>query len=185
MDDLAKQAISMALNRNWEGAVLLNRKILQENDHDIEALLRLSYAYYSLGDIKKSQFFARKALRVDPGNHMAKQCMEKCNMFKPSNKRESVGKINLKAFVENKGKSKITKLVHTGTPSVIASLVPGESLSLVIAPNKVSVESLDGAHVGRFTDDIANKIWSNRAKKHEAVFKSFNKQDVSVVLTEG
>lgn len=184
MEELEKSAVKAALNTDWDNAVLLNKKILKIDSDNIEALLRLSYAFFSKSDLVSAKKIARQVIKRDDSNKVAKKLIEKCDMGKKVNGRHTPVKTNLKAFSVNYGNTKLVKLVLVAPTSTLITLIPGESLDLVISPNKVSVETCENVRIGRLPDDIASHVWSNRDKKHEAVLKSVDGNNVSILLCE-
>ena len=65
---LEQQAVDAAINADWPTAVNLNKKILHENAEDIDACLRLGFAYLQSNDLKEAQKYYKKALRIQPKN---------------------------------------------------------------------------------------------------------------------
>ena len=49
MPTLKDNAIKLALDNNWEEAILINQELLTENPKDIDSLKRLAYAYMQSG----------------------------------------------------------------------------------------------------------------------------------------
>lgn len=183
MDELTTLAIKAALDHNWDEALKINKKILAQGPSE-DCLLRMAHAYFSQGELKKAQESAKKALRLSPSNHLAVKLLEKCKNTKSVKTRSVFTKVNLKAFVGTDVNIKLVKLVHTGTPSIIASLLPGESLKIVAASNKVHVETEEGVYIGRLPDDISLKICSSKEKHFEALVKSAVPNAVTVLLRE-
>jgi len=69
--DLKNQAIRTALTGNWDGAIQLNKAILETNPQDIDSLNRLAFAYSELGQIKEAKNTYQKVLLIDSNNPIA------------------------------------------------------------------------------------------------------------------
>lgn len=182
MEELQKQSVKAALNSDWDLAISLNKKILKVNKKDTGTLLRLANAYFSKCMIEDAIKLAKKVIRIEPDNKVARRIIERCDLAKEIKPRKITGSPNLKAFSNNYGTTKLIKLINLGKPSLLASLVPGETLNIILSPQKANIETNDGLHVGTFPDDIASSLWSEREKKHQAIFKSFDKASLVVIL---
>ena len=65
---LEQQAVDAAINADWTTAITINKKILHENNEDIDSCLRLGFAYLQSNDLKEAQKYYKKALRIQPKN---------------------------------------------------------------------------------------------------------------------
>lgn len=182
--DIAHDAIQAALNQDWPKAVELNEKIVNADETDIGALLRLAHAYFEKGDSLSSQKIAQKALVIDPENKLAQKCIERCTVGRTSEGISPLRKTNLKAFLETPGKTRLVHLVNLGQPKTLTSLCSGEPVQLDVNSRHVSVETTDGVHVGRLPDDVAAKIGANKHLRFWAAIKYAGPTEVSIVIHE-
>ncbi len=182
--DLAHDAIQAALNQDWSKAVELNEKIVNTDETDIGALLRLAHAYFEKGDSLSSQKIAQKALTIEPENKLAQKCIERCSVGRTTDGTPQVRKTNLKAFLETPGKTRLVHLVNLGQPKTLTSLCSGEPVQLDVNSRHVSVETTDGVHVGRLPDDVAAKIGANKHLRFWAAIKYAGPTEVSIVIHE-
>ena len=75
--DLAQEAILHALRGNWEEAVKINTKILDDQPNDVDALNRLAKAYAEVGKFKKAISSSQKVLKLDSFNTIATKALTK------------------------------------------------------------------------------------------------------------
>ncbi len=180
--DLAQEAIHAAIANDWQKAIELNEKIIAHDAANIEAILRLGHAYFESGNTPLSLKFAKKALTIDPDNVLAKRCITKCNVGRDA--QPTTRRTNLKAFLEQPGKTRLVKLVRLGEPKILAGLSAGEQLRLTVNSQKVSVETESGHYIGRFPDDIASRIITTKTSHPWAAIKFATPTEVSVVMHE-
>lgn len=81
MAELSKLAIKAAFNQNWDEAIELNNQILEQDENNIDALLRSGLAYLQVQNYKLAKNSYAKVLELDPINRIAldkmKQVKEK------------------------------------------------------------------------------------------------------------
>ena len=75
--NLSQDAISLALSGDWEKAIETNKKILEKDPRDIDALNRMSRAYAELGKFSTAKKFAQSVLKIDPFNSIATKSLNK------------------------------------------------------------------------------------------------------------
>jgi len=67
------QAVDLALNGNWDEAVQLNLRVLENYPSDFQARNRLGKAYYELGRHEEALQTYEECLRVQPSNNIARK----------------------------------------------------------------------------------------------------------------
>lgn len=164
--DSAQRAIEAALSGRWSDAEEINKQILVDNPEDKEALNRLARSYIELGKISKAIANYKKVLKLDPYNNIAQKSLQKLETlesnkavltrFISGNGQSLLATSNL--FIEEPGKTKTTSLIHLGDNFVISYLDSGESVRLTPHAHRVSVETENGAYVGRLPDDLSHRI---------------------------
>ncbi|KKQ75858.1 MAG: Tetratricopeptide TPR_2 repeat protein [Candidatus Woesebacteria bacterium GW2011_GWB1_38_5b] len=157
MDDLSHQAIQHALCGNWEKALETNLEILNSQQVSAETLNRLARAYAELGDLTKARESAKHVLEIDPFNTIAQKSLQKWSALK-NGARSATQSLSAQIFLEEPGKTRVVPLVNLSSHSVILALECGHEVKLQTYPHSVVVATIDGKHVGRLTDDIANRL---------------------------
>ena len=85
--ELIKLAIKSAYSQDWEKAVEFNSQILEQDDKNLDALLRLSFAYLQLQDYNKARRYYKEVLDIDPINSIA---LEKMKLVKERKTEEFI-----------------------------------------------------------------------------------------------
>lgn len=184
-DDLAQKAVSLALSGSWEAALLLNKKILQEDAKDVDALNRQARAYSELGKLSKAKACAKKVLKIDPFNTIALKSLEKWKELKRGESLKSTPTFP-QTFLEEPGKTKILSLIHLGDYKVIAKLDSGDEITLNTGSHRISALSSDAKYVGRLPDDLSARLKKliKLGNTYQAFIKSANAKDVRVFIRE-
>ena len=71
--DLSRDAISLALQGEWERAAEVNRAILELFEGDVEAMNRLGKALMELGQYEEARQILDKVVIIAPYNNIAKK----------------------------------------------------------------------------------------------------------------
>ena len=162
MFDLSQQAINAALSYNWENAISINEKIIEENENDIDALNRLAYAYIQIGKIEKAKKNYRKVLSLDQYNFIAQKNLNRINSMPKGSKvfPQSCKNINLSPslFIEEPGKTKTVSLTHIAPASIISKLHIGETVMLRAKKHSIEVRDQSKNYLGAIPDDIAFRL---------------------------
>ncbi|MCX7928302.1 MAG: tetratricopeptide repeat protein [Patescibacteria group bacterium] len=185
-EELVQAAISAALSGEWEEAILLNKKILDQNPKDVDALTRLARAYAEINKIKKAKATLQEVLRIDPYNSIAIKTLTKWKNFRCP-KNGSFSKVsNPQVFLEEPGKTKVVFLKHLSNPEVIAELDAGDPVKLVISAHKISIISQQNKYIGKLPDDISARIKKlfSLGYSYSGVIISSDKNGVSVLIRE-
>lgn len=183
---LAQKAVDFALQGNWKEAVKVNDEILRETPEDIDALNRKARALSELGDIAKARKVAEEVIKLDPINSIALKCLDKWKKMTKVKKENDKSISVVDAFLEESGKTKLVKLLHTGDEEVFANLDPGEEVKIVPFAHRVSVMTMDGSYLGRLPDDLATRLKSliKEGNKYQVLVKSVGHRDLNVFIRE-
>lgn len=185
--DPAQEAIVCALKGEWERAIDINEGILSREPEDISALNRLARAHSELGNFKKAKSTAKKVLKIDPFNTIAKKCLQKWNSADGNlNGQLHKTQTNPKTFLEEPGKTKITHLLHLGDNKTLGVLDTGDELILNAFQHRVSVTTHDGNYIGRLTDDLSARLRKliKNGNKYDVLVKSVEPGSVKVFIRE-
>ncbi len=183
--NLAQQAINKALLGQWEDAKDTNLLIIKQNPHDIDALNRLSKAYFELGNIKAAKTTINKILSIDPYNPIAARYFEKWKGLKKIDKNTSK-QLPPDMFLEEPGKTKIIHLIHPCEKPILAKINCGDIVFGNIKSHRISVVSDSGKYIGKLPDDISIKIKKLIKLGYKYIFaiKSVDNNDVKVFIRE-
>jgi len=187
MDDLPSLAIKKSLEGNWKDAIEINRRIIQADPTNTEALCRLAKAYTETGKLKEAVFFYQKVIRVDPLNQIAKRNVERLKLNKSSQiKPPHSERLGSSTFIEEPGKTKTVSLVKLASHDVINRLDPGDQLKLTAHQHSISVCLSDGTTIGRLPDDLAARLLPmiKSGNLYSALARSVNFNTVKILLRE-
>lgn len=183
--DLAHQAIGKALSGKWEEARDINLTIIKQNPNDIDALNRLSKAYFELGNIKNAKATISKILKIDPYNPIAVKCFEKWKTLKKVDKNASK-QLSPEMFLEEPGKTKIIHLIHTCDKPIMARLDCGDIVYSSAKSHRISIVSDSGDYIGKLPDDLSIKIKKLIKLGYQYVYtiKSIDSHGIKVFIRE-
>ncbi len=188
--DLTTQAVSAALNNNWQEAIKLNLSILKENPDNVEALNRLARAYKENGEIKLALKNYRKVLVLDRFNPIAQKNLKLLESSPRIPKRSPEGNgqnhCQPQMFLEEPGKTKVVSLVNLAPSSVLLPLCSGDQTSLAIKRRTVIVADGSGAYLGALPDDLSTKLIRRilGGNRYEVYVKTVSKNCLSVLIKE-
>ena len=184
-DTLTQQAVASALSGDWRKAHDLNKLILKESPNDVDALNRLARAHAELGDLEKARKTAKKVLKIDEFNTIAKKSLKKWKGLKKGDTITS-GPSSAKAFLEEPGKTKIVALIHVGDSKNIAKLDSGDEVKLNPAGHRISVCTQGGKYIGRIPDDISARLKKliKYGNLYKIFIKSADNKSVKVFIRE-
>lgn len=187
MNDLTSQAINEALKGNWKKAIEINLAILNDTDEDIDALNRLSRAYFESGHTKKAIEIVNKVLKLDSVNPIAKKSLEKYKRAKVNViSSERNNNISASDFIEEPGKTKVVTLLNLGKENIISCLDSGDEVIMAPYTHRVSITTLDGQYIGRLPDDLSAKlrVFCKGGNKYKVLIKTVDGLNVKVFIRE-
>lgn len=166
MDDieiLEQQAIDSAINLQWETAIDLNKQILKIDKENVDACLRLGFAYLQIKDIQEAQKYYNKSLKLRPKNQVALENLERLAVMEmkdhPSHKKgKEGGAINPTMFLEVPGKTKAVNLVNLGQKKHLATVTVGQEVELKQKKRKIEVRTTSGEYLGSLPDDLSKRM---------------------------
>lgn len=183
--NLTELAINLALNCKWDEAIKINKQILKLDSTDIDAMNRLSRAYYESGDVKKAKKNTKDVLKIESSNNIAKNALIKYSKSS-SNSKSQDNIVNVSDFLEESGKTKQVSLMNIGSSKEVFCLDCGDEVILTTHSHKVSVTTSNGVYVGKLPDDLSAKIRSlvSSGYKYKVLIKSVNNNIVKVFIRE-
>lgn len=184
-NNLKEIAINLALNCKWEEAIKINKQILKLDDTDIDAMNRLSRAYYESGDLKHAKQISKKVLGIEQSNNIAKRALEKygnSNSKLPA--KDNI--VDVSDFLEEPGKTKQVNLLNVGASKAITCLDSGDELILSTHSHKVTLTTLEGVYVGKLPDDLSARLRNlvKSGNKYKVLVKSVSKSTVKIFIRE-
>lgn len=191
MDELTSQAITAALNQDWEKALAINLEILTNNEQDIDALNRIGNAYIHTGKIDKAKQIYRKILSVDKYNLIAQKNLDKLNSLPKSAKKGKTIAIKKSIlspslFIEEPGRTKTVTLTHIAPASVISNVTIGELVVAYPKKHSIDIRTENKIYLGALPDDIAFRLLKcmKAGNEYHVCIKNTTKNSISVFMKE-
>ncbi|MFW5703482.1 MAG: tetratricopeptide repeat protein [Patescibacteria group bacterium] len=159
---LEQQAIEAAISNDWDSAINLNQQILEQDEGNLGAYLRLGFAYLQSSKISEAGQAYRSALKLHPKHPIASENLERIKILEqkkvktPTEKERKTLDPNL--FLDVPGKTKTVQLVNLGQKIHLAELSIGQEVELKQKKRKIEVRSLSGNYLGALPDDISKRI---------------------------
>ncbi len=161
IEALEQNAINAAINLQWQIAIKLNKKILVKEKKNLDALLRLAYAYLQTRDFIRAKKIYNQVLKIQSTNSVAKENIERIKILQSKKvKKNNTGKIlfDPDLFLESTGKTKSVKLVNLGQKNILAQLMIGEEVTLKAKKRKVEIRTKNNEYIGSLPDDLSKRL---------------------------
>jgi tetratricopeptide (TPR) repeat protein len=188
-DYIEQQAIESAMNSNWKDAIVLNKKIIKTDKKNLNAYLRLGFAYIQTRDIKNAKKAYTKALKLQPKNHLASNNLERIKILE-SKKFKKKNNANVKfdpnLFLEIPGKTKSVSLVQLGQKNILAQITIGQRVVLKPKKRKIEIRTEFEDYIGSLPDDLSKTLYLfiKGGNEYTAYIQDFSLNNVSVFIKE-
>jgi len=157
---LQQQAIDAAFNNQWQEAINLNKKILKIDKKNLEAILRLGFAYFQQQEYEKAKKIYKKGLKIQPNNPVILNYLKKIGLVEKKKEKNNSSSYlaDPELFLEIPGKTKSVNLVNLGQKKVLAKLNIGQPLILNIKRRRIIIKNKENEFVGSLPDDIGKRL---------------------------
>ena len=166
LDPQTAEAISAALENNWEKALQLNQDLLKKYPDDIDTMNRLARAFIETKEIEQAKKLYQRILKIDPYNPIAEKNLHRLSSLKKADlKNNQINQNNqpVKAdiFLEEPGKTATVFLTDTAMSSVLAGLRTGNPVTLPPHRSDITVISASGQRIGKVANYLAKNLTNN------------------------
>ena len=160
LQQLENAAVDAAICANWLDAIEINKKIVSAQKNDVQAYLRLGFAYLQMQKLNNALEQYKAVLAIQPQNMIAAEYAEKIKLQKTDHKKTTGVKLLLdpQTFVELPGKTKSVSLNQLGQKNILASLIVGEQVYLSIRKRHVEIRTESGEYAGILPDDVGTRL---------------------------
>ncbi len=183
----SKQAITLALQGQWDEAVTVNKAIVATFPTDVDASNRLGRAYMETGDYKHAKEAYSRALQIDAYNTIAKKNLERLSQLREASPApRQARKVTARQFIEETGRSGTTVLRSMAPRSELAKLTAGAPVKLQVRDKALVAESAEGVSLGLVEPRLALRLTRLIAggNRYEGVVTSLKVDRVTVLLKE-
>lgn len=183
---LIDSAIEAALRQEWQKAIDINLKILEQSPYHSPTLNRLAKAYQHCGQIDNAIKTYEQALEFNRFNDIARKNLLKLKKQTGSPVSNGIGGIIDCDFVEEPGKTKTVSLLRLGPADLLSGLQPGQVVKLQLKGHFIMVESEAGEHIGVLPDDLCFTLRDliKAGNEYHTVIRSVQPREVKVFIKE-
>ena len=187
--DLAQEAISLALEGEWERATEVNRAILELFEDDVDAMNRLGKALMELAQYAAAKEVLDRLVQIAPYNNIAKKNVARLadlGKAPSSGKQVRKGGGAPQLFIEESGKSGTTVLQNMASRQVFARVAPSDSANLVVEGNAINVYSGSDDYLGQIEPRLGWRLirFMNEGNRYEAAIVGIREHAVSIIVRE-
>jgi len=188
---LKEKAIELALKEKWPEAITINKKIIEKEPDDLETYLRLGFALWQIGDLNAAKKAYYKALKIQPGNQIATNNLERIKILKEKHslilttKKQKI-LLDPNLFLNIPGKTRTISLVNLGQINTLAKLKVGQEVYLKIKKRRVEVRNEENEYIGALPDDLSKRLilFMNAKSQYRTFIKEVSKKNVEVFIKE-
>jgi len=156
---MEKQAIDAAISLNWKEATELNKKIIRLDKKNLDAYLRLGFAYLQQARIKLAKKYYRQALKLQPNNYLIKENLERIKVLETKKISQiKIPSLNPFLFIDVPGKTMFVSLVNCGQKTALAQLTIGQEVDLLVKKRRVEVRTKEKNYLGCLPDDLSKRL---------------------------
>ena len=184
--ELSKEAVSLALEGDWEKAAVLNRVILDVTPNDIETMNRLGKALTESGQYGEAREVLTRLVEAAPFNNIAKKNLARLDQLEeapapPRSGPKGVGAA--RSFIEESGKSGTTVLQKPGS---VRAAAPGDPLDLKIEGSGLCVYRRGDDYLGRVEPKLARRLvrLMEAGNRYEAAVIGVKEEGTSIIVRE-
>ena len=182
-----RKAISRSSEGDWEGAVEVNKSILEDFPWDLEAYNRLGKAYMELQEAEKAIQAFKCSLIISPNGSIAKKNLARSKNLKTSLPNGTGDYSGLsKTFIEETGKTEVTSLVDLSEQLEMSGLMVGHRVNLVPEGRGLKVFVGENEEVGRVEARIGSRLSKliEGGNKYEANITKIDDNLVTLIIRE-
>jgi len=181
------EAIALAMQSQWEEAIVVNKGIIEVFPDDADAYNRLGKAFTQLGRYTEAREAYSRALEIEPNNGIAKKNLNRLAHLKevdtgPKNGRQ----VSSHLFIEETGKADVTDLYQLAPREVLAKIAAGDPVHLEPKGQSLAVESVDGEYIGEVEPKLGLRLTKlmEGGNKYAAAVASISEGRCKVMIKE-
>jgi tetratricopeptide (TPR) repeat protein len=185
--DMIQKAINLATESKWPEAALMNQNIIEDFPWDLDAFNRLGKAFIEMGYKNKASGAFKCALVISSNSVIAKKNLDRLNKINDIKKQRDFrnGIVN-KSYIEESGKTTITKLVNVSRQLDFSNLLAGDLVHLVLSSKGIKINDQNENALGNLEPKIGSRLRRlvNGGNKYEANITSIDGKNISIIINE-
>lgn len=192
LTNLHEYANNAAIAGDFVTAIRLNEEIITHSPDNVDAYLRLGFAYLQTNDLENSKKAYRQALKLEPISQIARNNLEKIKILEKGSSHSDEEHydqdlaLNPNLFLNVQGKTKEISLVNIGQADVLAKLKIGQYVELKIKKRRVEVRDRNNGYIGALPDDISKRLifFLEASSTFLVYIKAASKNTVDIFIKE-
>lgn len=158
---IVEEARRAALDGDWDGAIEINKGLLERDPKDSAAYNRLGRAYLEQQDYAAAYEAYSDALKSDPANLISRRNLQRLEHLRagttPVDAPATVFPRTL-VFIEEVGKTWVDELVNPAPMTELAEIYAGQKLELVPDGPRLAVHDASGRRIGEIEAKTAERV---------------------------
>lgn len=157
---LAEQAINLAMSNQWQQAIDLNKRLVEEFTPDAEAYNRLGKAYAQVGRNADARAAYEAALKLDSTNTIAQRNLTRLASLKDEapSAAEDGHHADPAFFIEETGKTAATAIFCDAPRDTLARVAGGDILGMHREGNIIIVTTYGGERLGPLDGRLSARL---------------------------
>ena len=187
LKEQTRQSIEFAMQSDWVNAIETNKLIIDSFPWELEAYNRLGNAFLERGNKKESLISFKCALVISPASKIAQKNIER--LQKTSKLKATIGSQsnNLgQAFIQETGKTCVTKLVNTPVGFDISSLISGHQVHLKQNERGISVTDQNDSRLGNLEPKLGLRLSRliSGGNEYQANITHVSENNINLIIRE-
>jgi len=182
-----KFAVESAMKSDWARAIQINSEIIEKFPWDLESYNRLGKAYSERGQNKKALQAFQCALVISPNSPIANKNMKRLEKIATGKTKKAVPITSSnRSFIEETGRTGVTKLVNIPRSFNVGDLVAGHSVDLIPADRGMRILGEKGLEIGSIEPKLALRLKKlvEGGNTYSANITSAGDDGVTVIIRE-
>jgi hypothetical protein len=183
----SRQAINLAMEGRWQESVEVNKGIIANFPHDVDAHNRLGKAYMELGEYASSKEAYEKALQLDQYNTIARKNLQRLiHLGEEAPPKNNTEKAEPHLFIEEIGKAGVVNLYQIAPSDKLIKMMAGDKVALKPQDASLSVENMRGVYLGLVPAKQGQRLIKlmKGGNKYTSAIVNSSENAISVIIRE-
>tara|TARA_B100001142_G_C14346423_1_gene660182 strand:- start:756 stop:1781 length:1026 start_codon:yes stop_codon:yes gene_type:complete len=182
-----RQSIEFAMQSDWINAIESNQIIIESFPWELEAYNRLGKAFLERGNKKESLIAFKCALVISPTSKIAQKNIER--LQKTSKNKVTIGSQpnNLgQAFIQETGKTCVTKLVNIPVGFDLTALISGHQVNLSQNERGISITDQNNSRLGNLEPKLGMRLSRliSGGNEYQANITHVGENNINLIIRE-
>lgn len=182
-----KIAVDSAMRSDWNKAIQINSDIIDRFPWDLEPYNRLGKALSEKVQNKKAIQAFQCALVISPNSPIAKKNINRLGKTSGLKASRAVsGTTSGRSFIEETGRTGVTKLVNIPRSFDVTDLIAGHTVDLISADRGMRILDIKGIEIGSIEPKLALRLKKlvDGGNTYSANITSASEDGVTIIIRE-